>query len=95
MKVRWAESAEADLDALTLHIAVDGVQNALRIQERLLEAANGLSDFPLQGRLGRIPETRELVVTGTPYLEVYAILDDAVWILHVVHGAHDWPPEFD
>jgi toxin ParE1/3/4 len=39
-----------------------------------------------------MPETRELVVSGTPYIVVYLISDD-VELIRVLHGAQQWPPE--
>ena len=35
--------------------------------------------------------TRELVVTGTPYVVAYRVTPAGVQILRVVHGARDWP----
>ena len=51
-----------------------------------------LRDFPRSGRIGRMPETRELVVSGTPYIVVYLVSDD-VELIRVLHGAQKWPPE--
>ena len=46
--------------------------------------------MPNRGRMGRIPGTRELMVTGLPYIIVYEAGKEAVHILHIVHGARDW-----
>ena len=35
--------------------------------------------------------SRELVITGTPYLAAYRVENDAVVIVRVVHGAQRWP----
>jgi plasmid stabilization system protein ParE len=42
---------------------------------------------PASGRPGRLRGTRELVVTGTPYIAAYRVVDDMVTILRVLHGA--------
>lgn len=47
--------------------------------------------FPLSGRLGRVPGTRELVIHHTPYIAVYAVDDSVVRVLRVIHGAQQWP----
>ncbi|WP_267461352.1 type II toxin-antitoxin system RelE/ParE family toxin [Aureimonas sp. SA4125] len=52
-----------------------------------------LSQNPYSGRVGRTPGTRELPVTGTPYVVVYRVAE-RVEILAVVHGAHTWPESF-
>ena len=46
------------------------------------------------GRPGRIAGTRELVVPGTPYLIAYAVLEEQVVVLAVLHGAQRWPDRF-
>lgn len=45
------------------------------------------------GKPGRLDETRELVITGTPFLIVYRVADGLVEILRVVHGAQKWPDD--
>lgn len=95
MTVRWTERAEADLDHLSGYIARDSVEAALAMQDRLLAAAGTLAQLPERGRRGRIAGTRELVVTGTPYFLVYHVREEEVFVLHVVHGAEDYPTEGD
>ncbi|WP_296900229.1 type II toxin-antitoxin system RelE/ParE family toxin [Thiohalocapsa sp.] len=43
------------------------------------------------GRPGRVLDTRELMVTGTPYLVPYTVSDNEIVILRVLHGAQQWP----
>jgi len=50
-----------------------------------------LAKFPMQGRAGRIANTRELVLAGLPYLVVYRVSEDEVQILRLLHGAQEWP----
>jgi toxin ParE1/3/4 len=38
-------------------------------------------------------DTRELVITRTPYIAPYRIEGDVVRILRVIHGAQIWPDE--
>lgn len=92
MKVRWAWRADADLDDVVLYVARDDIDAAIRLEDRILAATRDLEIFPNLGRVGRRPDTRELVIVGTPYFAVYAIDRDTVVILHIVHGARDWPP---
>jgi toxin ParE1/3/4 len=58
---------------------------------RISDAVRRLLDFTESGRPGRITGTRELVVTGTPYIAVYALTGATVRILRVLHGAQAWP----
>ncbi len=38
-----------------------------------------------------MPGTRELVVTGTPYIVPYRVKGQEVEVLRVYHGARHWP----
>ncbi len=50
-----------------------------------------LSDYPLLGKSGLIEGTRELIPHKN-YRLVYALHQDAVWILALVHTSRLWPP---
>jgi len=50
--------------------------------------------FPMSGRAGRVPGTRELVIANTPFLVAYAIDQAHIVILAVYHGAQRWPEAF-
>jgi len=60
------------------------------VAETIFNAANSLHDYPLRGRQGSIPGTRELVVIGLPYIVVYRVAGDAIHIVHIHHGARAW-----
>jgi len=92
MKVIWSPRAERELDEIWECIAADSVDAADRIAERLRSISHLLVDHPHIGRAGRVGGTRELVVTGTPYILIYRVGEDQVDITHVLHGARKWPP---
>jgi len=48
----------------------------------------------MAGRDGRVLGTRELVISGTPFLIAYRIEKKEVRILAVLHAAREWPEEF-
>ena len=52
-----------------------------------------LARHPTAGREGRVAGTRELVVSGTPFLVAYRIEKNEVRILTVLHAAREWPEE--
>ena len=76
------------------YIAEDNPAAARRMVARLREAAGRLSRTPQQGRPGRVPGTRELVLAGTPYIVAYRTEGGQVQILAVIHGAQRWPDAF-
>ncbi len=92
MKIKWSPESEDDLAAIYDYIAADNPAAADRVEQRLLDAADGLSMFPNRGRTGRLEGTRELVLSGSPYLIIYQIRTDALYIVRLMHGARRWPP---
>ncbi len=94
MKLRWLRTALRNLDEQTAYIANDNPEAALRIVARVRDAIERLARHPSLGRPGRVPGTRELVVSGTPYVIPYRVRGGQVEILRVLHGAQRWPEEF-
>jgi len=91
--VRWTADAIRDVRNIWDHIAADNEPAADRVVERINTAADRLDEYPLIGRTGKEPGTRELVVVRTPYLAIYRIMSSSAEILRVLHGAQDWPPK--
>ncbi|MFN4090551.1 MAG: type II toxin-antitoxin system RelE/ParE family toxin [Alphaproteobacteria bacterium] len=91
-QVRWSASARAGLLEISRYLADRNPYAGERIVARLLVRAVDLATNPSQGRPGRVAGTRELVVTGTPYLLVYRVTATYVEILRVLHGRRQWPP---
>jgi toxin ParE1/3/4 len=94
MEIVWREVALDSLQRIRAYIARDNPGAAERVRERILEAVRNLADMPYLGRPGRVEDTRELVVSGTPYIVVYTVLDDQVVIIAVQHSAQKWPDRF-
>ena len=94
MNVYFTPTARNDLTALKDYLEP---RNAIAAQKQLsaiATAARLLETFPLIGREGRVSKTRELVVPGTQYILVYAILSpERLFILRVLHGREQFPPE--
>jgi toxin ParE1/3/4 len=88
MRLAWQPLALADLRALRAYIA-------RRVAMRIRAAVERLADHPGTGRPGRVSGTRELVVTGTPYLVPHRAKGATIEILRVYHGAQRWPAHFE
>ncbi|ACL62913.1 type II toxin-antitoxin system mRNA interferase toxin, RelE/StbE family [Methylobacterium nodulans] len=93
MKLVWSAFALSDRGGIFTHIEADNPAAAIVIDERIVAATRRLRDFPESGRPGRIAGTRELVVTGTPYIAAYQVTGETVRILRVLHGAQQWPDD--
>jgi len=82
-----------DLDWMLNEYSTDSCQRfrAQSLQKRIWDATRLLAEHPHAGRPGRIPATRELVITDTPFIIPYRVVEDTVHILRVLHGKRKWP----
>ncbi|HEX6804067.1 MAG TPA: type II toxin-antitoxin system RelE/ParE family toxin [Terriglobales bacterium] len=83
--------ALSNLNAEAEYIGRDNPSAAAHTVELVVRAVMQLDRFPSIGRPGRVAGTRELVVTGTPYIVPYRVRSGRVEILRVFHGARRWP----
>ncbi len=86
--------ARLDLIEIGEYLRSENPDAAARIMRPIQSASRSLGQFPHAGRKGRVEGTRELVVTGTPYLVPYRVSGQEVEILRVFHGAMRWPDRF-
>jgi len=93
MKLRWTRAALEDLRQVAEYISARNPQAARRIMAAIRSATNGPLEFPEIGRPGRVTGTRELIVTGTPFIIPYRIKGGHIDILRVYHAARKWPEE--
>jgi addiction module RelE/StbE family toxin len=91
MRVRWTQTAVDDLTSICDYIEQRNTPAARRIALAIYDNVNGLKQYPRKGRPGRKPDTRELVVTGLPYLIVYRVREDVVEVNRILHAAQKWP----
>ena len=91
MRLEWTLPAFEDIQEAGRYIALDDPRAAKRMAERVREAVEYLVDQPNIGRPGRMQGTRELVISGTPFIAVYWVRGDVVQILRLLHHARQWP----
>lgn len=94
MKIRWTGLAVAHLESAHDFVAAERPAAAESMIDRILSAVEALERHAELGRPGRVSGTRELVVTGTPFIVAYRLRRDAIQILAVLHGARKWPERF-
>jgi toxin ParE1/3/4 len=86
----FTDSAEADLEAIGDHIARDNPRRADTFVIELRDACRKLVEMPLRFPLAPALESLGIRrrVQGN-YLILYRVTEQAVEIVHVVHGAMD------
>jgi plasmid stabilization system protein ParE len=47
--------------------------------------------FPNRGRPGKKEGTRELVMSPLPYIVIYTVRGNEVYVVRILHGAQQWP----
>ena len=90
MKLVWTRLAQADRRAIREYIATDDQRAALAVDELFTQKAARLAQLPEMGKPGRVDGTRELVAHRS-YILIYAVKDDHVQVLRIMHTARQWP----
>lgn len=91
MRVRWLRKALRNLDDEASFVAADDAAAARLVVERVIEAVAQLEEQPGLGRPGRVPGTRELVVSKTRYIVPYRVHGDTIEVLRVFHTSRRLP----
>lgn len=95
-RVVWSNAARDDYFGIIRFIAQANPDAAERVAETIARTVGNLGDMAT-GRPGRVTGTYEKVISGLPYIVAYELIDQPgagrVAVLHVTHGARDWPDE--
>lgn len=82
--------AERDIFAIAANIhQQDSLAAARHVVSELKKQLNTLAELPDRGRVGGCDGTREVVMTGLPYIAIYEKSDALVTILRVLYGADE------
>lgn len=96
MRIRYTETALADIRSTLNYVAREADERtALNILARVQNAIQSLTNFPEQGRIGRVTGTRELVVHKTYLITAYRIVKSEVQVLAIIHSSRRWPDNFN
>ena len=92
MIIGWAPTALRDLESLHEYMAEDNPPAAAATVERILSGIEALSRHPDMGHKGRVPDTRELIIS--PYIVLYRTKATALDLFAIIHSARRWPDSF-
>lgn len=90
MRIRWTVPAAEDLEGIKSYLAKRYPRFAEPTVRTIYHRIGSLKTAPNRGRPGHRSGTRELPLTGLPYIVVYSVKAEAVEILHIYHRAQDW-----
>ena len=87
MKVRYTETALAEVDQIFSYIAGHSRSAAVSVRERIERTVETLAEIPEMAQVSDEPGVRRMPVRSYPFVIFYALEGDEVVILHVRHGA--------
>lgn len=90
MPIKWTKRTANNLDSILVHIATDNPIAAQDFAMDILDQLAKLEHFPLLGRAGIVPSTRELVVHEN-YIVYYRVRDNSIEILQILHARRQYP----
>lgn len=85
MQVEWLRNALRNLDTEATYIAQDNPAAAREFVGAVLADVERLAANPAAGREGRVPGTREWVMSHYPYLIPYRIRAGRLQVLRIFH----------
>jgi toxin ParE1/3/4 len=96
MRIEWLPQALADFDDAMNWIAERNPQAARQSAEAVYRQIAQLTAHPHIGRIGRVPKTRELVISQTHFVTPYRVKtqENLIEILAFMHNARQWPENF-
>ncbi len=90
LPVVWSHRARHDLGVTLEFIRQRSPAGATRINKLIRTSVEKLPTHPYLHREGREPGTREAVVHSN-YIYIYAVREDAIYILRVLHSRQKYP----
>lgn len=94
MRIKWLRTARKNLDAATSCIAGEDPEAAQKAYAHIKKSVEALGEHPEMGRPGRIFGTKELVISGYPFIVPYRIKGKEVHILRVFHTSQRLPEQW-
>lgn len=91
MSIRWLPQAQRNRLEQLDYIAQDKPLAAIGQDEQIERQINMLLAHPKMGRPGRVTGTRELVISGTPFVVIYRLQEQSIEVLRLLHSAQQWP----
>ncbi|SEG05454.1 Plasmid stabilization system protein ParE [Bryocella elongata] len=90
MRIVWTESAADDLASIVEHISEDSVEAARSVARAIFAGVLNLRQMPHVGRKRSADNSRELVFAPWPYVVLYEVSGDRIYVKAIRHTSRDW-----
>jgi addiction module RelE/StbE family toxin len=91
MRVNWTKRALNDLEIEANYLN----EISPSIKDSFLEDVEGgidlIKEYPELGRIGRVNQTRELILKKFQYILVYLVESSYIDIIRLLHTSRKWP----
>jgi toxin ParE1/3/4 len=87
MKIRYAETALAEVEQIFSYIAEHNRSAAIDLRDRIERTVGALAEIPEMAQATDDPGVRRMPVTSYPYVVFYTVEANELVVLHVRHGA--------
>jgi addiction module RelE/StbE family toxin len=87
MRVRYTETALAEVDQIFSYIAEHNRSAAVELRERIERTVEALAEIPEMAQVADEPGVRRMPISSYPYVIFYAVESDELVVLHIRHGA--------
>lgn len=91
MQVEWLRAALRNLDDEAAYIAEENPKAAHEFVQAILSGLEQVAAFPAMGKEGRVPGTREWVVSRWPYIVPYRIREGRLQVMRIFHTRRQLP----
>lgn len=89
-RIVWTAEARSEFRRAITYLAGREPAAARLVRRRIHDDVQKLAENSI-GHPGRVEGTYEKLVRRTSYVIAYALSDDVITILHVIHTRRDWP----
>lgn len=86
LKIKWLKKAKENIKHEKDYISRGNPQKAIEVIQYIYDAAENIRSYPEIGRVGRVPNTRELKTSKYQYIIAYRVVKDTVEIVRVLHA---------
>lgn len=92
MEIIWTKKSQQALNIIYDYLSVEDEILAKEITSFIINAVRiKIYNYKHIGRAGRILGTRELVLSQYPYIIIYAVKNNCLYIVNILHTSMKYP----
>lgn len=96
-KVELLPMAWDDLQEIFEYISIESVQSAQNVLDSIMSSLRRLEEYPNSGAYVPDQDLKRIgfrMVIASPYISFYRLIDNKIYIYHIVHGMRNYADLF-